>query len=33
LFEEYEGLALGSDRVRMGIPVDKKVDKRFFRMG
>ena len=33
LFEEYEGLALGSDRVRMGIPVDKRVDKRFFRMG
>lgn len=33
LFAEYEGLALGSDRVRMGIPVDKKVDKRFFRMG
>lgn len=33
LFEDYEGLAMGSDRVRMGIPVDKKVDKRFFRMG
>jgi hypothetical protein len=33
MFEDYDGLAMGSDRVRMGIPVDKRVDKRFFRIG